>query len=56
MMAAQGGAKEVHAKQTVAGSANDDIVVTIENGVRTLRMNRPSKKNALSLDVRLKLN
>lgn len=34
-----------------AGSKYKELVVTLENGVQTIRMNRPAKYNAITLEV-----
>ena len=39
------------ASSTSTITTSDDIVVTDEGGVRTLRLNRPEKKNALKWQV-----
>ena len=36
---------------TDAGSKYKELVVTLENGVQTIRMNRPTKYNAITLEV-----
>ena len=34
-----------------AGTKYKELVVTLENGVQTIRMNRPAKYNAITLEV-----
>ena len=34
-----------------AGSKYKELVVTLENGVQTIRMNRPTKYNAITIEV-----
>jgi len=34
-----------------AGSKYKELAVTLENGVQTIRMNRPAKYNAITLEV-----
>lgn len=42
--------KESSKKEATSEEA-DGLLITTENGIRTIKLNRPTKKNALNLEV-----